>query len=60
MKTPNANKKQVSFRSKQELYKLWWLSGDVCNKSGVLGNWSVNSHLKMCFDRIYPGSLGGI
>lgn len=46
--------------SKQELYKLWWLSGDICNKSGVKGDWVVNSHKKLTFDRIIPGARDGM
>ena len=43
----------------QELYKLWWLSGDICSISGAIGNWEVNSFAKLTFDRIIPGAAGG-
>jgi hypothetical protein len=43
----------------QDLYRLWWVSGDICNISGVLGSWEANSALKLTFDRIIPGAKGG-
>ena len=64
METPNQDprikpKKQVSFCSKQELYRLWWVSANQCNMSGVKGNWNPNSPFKLCFDEICPKSTGG-
>ena len=52
-------KRQVPVAFKQELYRLWWVSADLCNLSGVKGNWTPNSPFKLCFDEIRPKSKGG-
>lgn len=64
METPNQDprikpKQQVPFSSKKELYRLWWVSGSLCNLSGVKGNWIENSPFKLCFDQKVPKSKGG-
>jgi hypothetical protein len=45
--------------SVQDLYRLCWVSGDVCNLSGVAGSWEANSPLLLTFDRVMPGAKGG-
>jgi hypothetical protein len=45
--------------SKQELYRLWWLSADQSNLSGVMGNWVVGDAFKLTFDEIVPFADGG-
>ena len=55
-----ATKPKVKGCFKQDLYKLWWLSRDQCNLSGVIGDWNANSILKLTFDRIIPGANGGM
>ncbi|KAI8826485.1 hypothetical protein BJ741DRAFT_583718 [Chytriomyces cf. hyalinus JEL632] len=65
IETPNDDphlsgpKKLLAGCSKQDLYKLWWLSGGICNLSGVKGDWKQNSDFLLTFDRIVPGSKGG-
>jgi hypothetical protein len=59
MVTPNTGMKQVKYPPIQDLFRLWWVSGDVSNLSGAKGSWVPNDYVKLCFDRILPGSKGG-
>ena len=59
MVTPNTGKKQVEYSILQDLFRLWWVSGDLSNLSGAEGSWVPNHDLKLVFDRIIPGSNGG-
>ena len=44
----------MPYASLQELYALVWLQKDVCNLSGVKGDWTPNSLTKLSFDEIVP------
>ncbi len=39
----------------QDLYRLWWLSADICNLSGVKVSWERNDTWIAAFDRINHG-----
>ena len=40
--------------SKEELYALVWLQNNICNLSGVKGDWIPNSLFKLSFDEVVP------
>ncbi len=44
----------MPYASKEELYALVWQHGDICNLSGVKGDWDLNSGTKLAFDEIVP------
>ena len=44
----------MPYASKEELYALVWQQGDICNLSGVKGDWKANSLTKLAFDEIVP------
>ncbi|KAI8619186.1 hypothetical protein BC830DRAFT_1078704 [Chytriomyces sp. MP71] len=57
----NRQRAAVSFSSKQHFYRLWWVSGDIRNLSGIKGNWEENnSEFLLTLDRIVPGAKWGI
>jgi hypothetical protein len=45
----------VPYASKEELYALVWQKQcNICNLSGVKGDWKINSLTKLSFDEIVP------
>jgi hypothetical protein len=44
----------VPYASKEELYALVWQQRNICNLSGVKGDWKTNSLTKLAFDEIVP------
>lgn len=61
MNRPNHDKRLKNKKVKQVdvdlqgLFRIWWLSGDLCNLSGVKVSWESNDVWKAAFDRIVPG-----
>ncbi|TPX30185.1 hypothetical protein SmJEL517_g06194 [Synchytrium microbalum] len=46
--------------SQDEMYKMWYQAEDTCRLSGVKGSWESKQPLSLSFDRIVPGSRGGL
>jgi hypothetical protein len=40
----------VPYASKEELYALVWQQRNICNLSGLKGDWETNPLIKLAFD----------